>query len=190
MVRQLEEISSGSVRSFHMRFRGAIVTFGMIGVLAATLFGAGPAAAEPAVDGKERIAAYVTSSPPTEAPDSKAGDRTTQSNCPIISTYGHSGAYICETTRITVVWFDLLTGQIVAADDVVIGTNFNIYTDPGGGWRKLDDGKANQFMPLNQIGLFIVDLNTISVVGTYDGLWCISFNPGVPHLWGAWDQCT
>jgi hypothetical protein len=57
---------------------------------------------------------------------SQAGDVTTLSNCPIISNYGHSGAYICETTRAFATW--ILSDGSVIVDHVVIGTNFFIYT--------------------------------------------------------------
>lgn len=176
-----------------MTFGRAASVVGMIGVLVASLFVTGTAAAAPAgMDGKDTFAVSFTFTAPDGSAGSQPGDMTPQAACFALSTYNHAGEYLCGTTppggHAFAEWRNLTTGE-TTTDAIVIGSNYNIYTDPGGGWRKLDNGQANRFLPPSQIGLNISpDRQTLSVVGTYDGLWCISLNSS-PHSFGSWDQC-
>src|SRR5262245_34232360 len=173
-----------------MVVRRAASIFSMIGILAASSIATGPAAAAPASDIARKgtvVAGYLTLAGTAPAPDSQPEDVTTLSNCPILSTYCNAGAYICETTIVAAIW--QFGGGEVVQDHVVIGTNFNIYTDQGTGWRRLDNGKANQFLPLNQIGLFTLNNGqTLAVIGTFHGRWRIAMGL-FAHGWGDWHRC-
>jgi hypothetical protein len=112
----------------------------------------------------------------------QATDAGLLSNCPITSRSGHSGAYICETSPAYVTWYNSL-GQIVAFDDVVIGTDYRIYDDPGSGWRWLQGGVSAP----NAGGIFIVSNDTIAVIGTDNFGYCNRTT--APGQWTGWGRC-
>jgi hypothetical protein len=169
-----------------MAFRRTALILGVIGVLGASLLGAAPATAAPSdIDVKETATAYLSYDPQARHGNAPSGGIGTQSNCPVTSSYGHGGGYICETQRIVATW--VFNGQVFQ-DDVVIGTDFFVYTDPGGGWGRLRNGEASHSLPLNQLGLFIVNSQVMSVNGTDNALWCISIGL-VPHSWNSWFRC-
>jgi hypothetical protein len=155
-------------------FRRIILLSSAASLIAVTLLAGSAASAAPPAKGAVLTATFEA------VPAAGPG---VLSNCPITSYHLHSGAYICESVPVRVSWY--LQGVLVNVDDVVIGTDYRIYHDDGGGWTWLNGGVATAFA--NAPGIFIQNSNTIGVVGTDNALWCTTTT--LPGVWNGWRRC-
>jgi hypothetical protein len=166
-----------------MAFGRAAVLLSIAGILGMSGMGVSQASAATAAGRSVAVkaSASVRFTPAT-------GVRPLAANCDVTSNYGNVGQYICATKTATATWYDVATGAVILYDNLVIGTDYHIYHDSGGGWSVLQNGAASSTADPTQIGIFLVNFtDTIGVVGTDNRTYCnTTTSPGV---WAGWRTC-
>jgi hypothetical protein len=105
---------------------------------------------------------------------------------PAANTYwNHSVYYICGTQMTQI------SRPGYSTQEVIIGSDFYVYRDGGGGWTRLQNGRATNNRPSYELGIFFgvpnAPAGTIDVLGTDYYYWCDTFLAG--GGWSGWSHC-
>ncbi|HEY2101027.1 hypothetical protein [Amycolatopsis sp. NBC_01480] len=127
------------------------------------------------------LLALIGLAPSGVAAASSGGTTAPQEACAVTSAYGHSGYYLCGSTPVEFQWD---TGLV---EDVVVGSDYHVYHDPGSGWARIGNGEASHTLPPAKVGIGTNHSNTIGVFGT-TGLHYCSTGNGYGG-WTGWVYC-